>query len=402
MLPSHVYLCDDAEFRMSTLSSRDASCLVKEKEGFVPAVHCTELPSGMEPELDLLLGSSRGETLSCSALNSNTASFSDEQLVGSQERVARSLTTSAVLSQEMTNLQSTTPMCSNECHKPKNGEKVGIVAENSVRSPVKATAGHAIKKRKILDELESIKSMQSEGKRIFEEIEKKLSVIHSTLFKPMVEEMDKETSHLAVCVVSPVSNYDKPNKKRKASHEPEATCQHIDDPGAEAGMDKHAAALTASKRPKNCLVLQDASRDIQQCHEDVASFEVFADGDYMKLLNLDNAVDEECYRTAMERPLSPTLPEIDLRNGETGIDAQMLSMQVSNIHEADDQCGSFIHNQGQLHCIVFSDMEENSSINRIFSAVRVCAAQCCLFRRSSWLVHHILAALRLEKDLRPR
>lgn len=291
-------------------------------------------------------------------------------------------------------------MCSIECNKRKNVEKVGIVAENSVRSPVKAIAGHAIKRRKILDELESIKSMQSEGKRIFEQTEKKLSALHSALFQPMDEEMDKERSHLPVRMVSPLSNYDQPSKKRKASHEPETTCRHIDDSSVEAEMDRHA--ITASKKPENSPVLQDASRDIQQCNEDVTSFEVLADGDYMKLLNLDNADDEECYRTAMERPLSPTLPEIDLRNGETRVDAKMLSMQVSNSGEAEDQHSGFIHDQGQLYCIVFPDMEENSSISRIFSAVRICVAQCCLFLRTNWLVHDILAALRLEKDLRPR
>lgn len=293
-------------------------------------------------------------------------------------------------------------MCSNESTKGKNGEKVGVVAENSVRSPVKATAGHTIKRRKILDELESIKSMQSEGKRIFEETEKKLSALHSTLFQPMGEEMDKEMSHLPLRMFSPLSNYDQPSKKRKASHEPETTCRQIDDSSVEAEMDKRAIVLTSSKRPENSPVLQDASRDIQQCNEDVTSFEVLADGDYMKLLNLDNADDEECYRTAMERPLSPTLPEIDLRNGETRIDAQMLSMQVSNSREAEDEHSGFIHDQGQLYCIVFPDMEENSSIDRIFSAVRICVAQCRLFLRTNWLVHDILAALRLEKDLRPR
>lgn len=57
MLPSHVYLCDDAELRMSTLSSRDASCLCKEKEGFVPAVHRTESPSGQGYLLSYYLSS---------------------------------------------------------------------------------------------------------------------------------------------------------------------------------------------------------------------------------------------------------------------------------------------------------------------------------------------------------
>lgn len=35
MLPWHVYLCDDAEFRISTFSSKDAPSLFKEKEGIL-------------------------------------------------------------------------------------------------------------------------------------------------------------------------------------------------------------------------------------------------------------------------------------------------------------------------------------------------------------------------------
>ncbi|KAJ4981601.1 hypothetical protein NE237_032438 [Protea cynaroides] len=42
-----------------------------------------------------------------------------------------------------------------------------------------------------------------------------------------------------------------------------------------------------------------------------AWFENVVNTDYMKLLELDDAVDEERYREAMEMPLSPTLPDIE-------------------------------------------------------------------------------------------
>lgn len=42
----------------------------------------------------------------------------------------------------------------------------------------------------------------------------------------------------------------------------------------------------------------------------LGSYDEVEDGDCLKLLSLDNPIDEEIYRAAIKRPLSPTLPEI--------------------------------------------------------------------------------------------
>ncbi|KAI3728853.1 hypothetical protein L6452_17497 [Arctium lappa] len=50
---------------------------------------------------------------------------------------------------------------------------------------------------------------------------------------------------------------------------------------------------------------------------EVETFKRLFDGDYMKLLNLDSVVEEERYRAAVERPLSPTLPNIEVESNQS-------------------------------------------------------------------------------------
>ncbi|MCL7035427.1 hypothetical protein MKW94_020477 [Papaver nudicaule] len=67
----------------------------------------------------------------------------------------------------------------------------------------------------------------------------------------------------------------------------------------------------------NVLACRDETDNTNRSNEiDVSWFENVADVDFMKLLDLDNAADEERYRMAIERPQSPTLPEINWGNFE--------------------------------------------------------------------------------------
>ncbi|PHT54913.1 hypothetical protein CQW23_03399 [Capsicum baccatum] len=51
--------------------------------------------------------------------------------------------------------------------------------------------------------------------------------------------------------------------------------------------------------------------------DDLGDIDELVNGDYIKLLNLDNDTDEESYRLAIEMPLSPTLPEIQYHSSVT-------------------------------------------------------------------------------------
>lgn len=85
----------------------------------------------------------------------------------------------------------------------------------------------------------------------------------------------------------------------------------------ETGICGHADSLTAI----DLMGMGQAKREgfsnaVTSDSETMASFEELVDGDYMKLLSLDNASDEESYRIAIEMPLSPTLPEIEAQQLE--------------------------------------------------------------------------------------
>uniref|UniRef100_M0ZX89 F-box protein family n=1 Tax=Solanum tuberosum TaxID=4113 RepID=M0ZX89_SOLTU len=61
----------------------------------------------------------------------------------------------------------------------------------------------------------------------------------------------------------------------------------------------------------NVYSLPETAQDYKDGKDDdLGDIDELVNGGYMKLLNLDNDADEESYRLAIERPLSPTLPEI--------------------------------------------------------------------------------------------
>ncbi|KAL2921527.1 Keratin type II cytoskeletal 7, partial [Bienertia sinuspersici] len=395
---SQVHFCGD-ELRMSTLSSRDASCLFKPNMHVGQAGRCMESTSGMENELDPLHGGSRGDDIPSYALNSNTASFSDEQLVGSQERVAGPLAMTAGLSAENTNQQVTRLKCSNQCYRQNKGEKAGIVDEHTIRSSVDTGTGTAKKRKKVFDEFEAIKCMHLEGKRIFQDAEKKLSFLQNTLLQPMMnEKIPKKGLLLPINKSNLCGNFDGSGKKRKPIREPEVL-QQAGYSNEQNLVDKVIAPrATETKENSQPLVVPERDK-VNDDQDALTSFEQMINGDYMKLLDLDSAVAEECFRMAMERPLSPILPEFDLNDFGQSVETQMLTVPLSE-NEAAHHHAFPVHNKNQMYFVLFSDMDV-CSMARIYSATRTCLSR-CLFLYTNWSVQDMLKALMLEKDLRPR
>jgi hypothetical protein len=138
----------------------------------------------------------------------------------------------------------------------------------------------------------------------------------------------------------------------------------------------------------------------------------------MKLLALDNAANEESYRMAMEVPLSPTLPNIDLHGvGNFDVDNSeayegLLTdkenlVGISNLpisrHEelkfpVESELGSS-HENIHKYCVVFPDMRDCNTVYRIFCAAKTCIARCCLLSQTEWVVPKILLALKMEENL---
>ncbi|TYI80949.1 hypothetical protein E1A91_D05G121100v1 [Gossypium mustelinum] len=285
----------------------------------------TETLTGITSKLESLLGGSNRKMLQSSAISSSTASFSDRQLVGSQERGAFSVTTSAKLSEENLNLQPTISSMSGGVAKTRGNENLAVVDENNMRSslPVGLLGGvkRGIKKRKmILDAVESIDQFCCESKQLHLQLEEKLSVLHR-----MVGQMDKpreDAKHVRPDLQDiAYPAHGRFHKKRKTYHEETVAME------------------------QSCDGLQ--MKQIQSCPEQLfnpdvidpkimVGFEEVMNKNYMKLLDLDNAAEEEYYRIAVEMPISPTLPEIEFPGIETFEANQFRRLQ-------DEVCERFSH-----------------------------------------------------------
>ncbi|KAB2028717.1 hypothetical protein ES319_D05G115200v1 [Gossypium barbadense] len=285
----------------------------------------TETLTGITSKLESLLGGSNRKMLQSSAISSSTASFSDRQLVGSQERGAFSVTTSAKLSEENLNLQPTISSMSGGVAKTRGNENLAVVDENNMRSslPVGLLGGvkRGIKKRKmILDAVESIDQFCCESKQLHLQLEEKLSVLHR-----MVGQMDKpreDAKHVRPDLQDiAYPAHDRFHKKRKTYHE------------ETVAMEQSCDGLQMK---------QIQSFPEQLFNPDVidpkimVGFEEVMNKNYMKLLDLDNAAEEEYYRIAVEMPISPTLPEIEFPGIETFEANQFRRLQ-------DEVCERFSH-----------------------------------------------------------
>ncbi|XWS13515.1 hypothetical protein CRYUN_Cryun36dG0043700 [Craigia yunnanensis] len=284
--------------------------------------NCTESITGINSKLESLLGGSSRKMLRSSTINSSTASFSGRQLVGSQERGAFSVTTSAKLGEDNLNLQPTISSMSDQVTKIRCNENLAVVAENSVRSPLPVgplgrVNGHFRKRKTILDAVESIELLFCESKKLHLQLEEKLSVLHCMVKGQM--DKPREEAKLVRPNLQDIAYvvHDRSPKRRKIS-------------------DEETVAMEQS-----CGGLQ--MKQIQSCPEHlcnpdtiVVGFEEVVNKNYMKLLDLDDAADEECYRMAAEMPVSPTLPVIEFPGIETFEVDQFRPIQ-------DENCGRFSH-----------------------------------------------------------
>jgi len=416
----------------------------------VPGGNFAESISGINSKLECPLGCSNWKMIQTSAINSSTASFSDGQLMGSQERGAFSVTTSANLAKENLNAQPTISNLSGEVTKLRCSEKSAEVAENNVKIPEHDDIGkgceHIRKRKRVLDSVESIEYLYSKGRKLHMQIEEKLSSLHSMLGRQLdnpLEERRCLASNLQ-CITH--AKLDGLHKNRKVPNE-EVIAKHF----------------CVVDEQKNTEKFETEENEDASNLETMGSFEDVADGDYMKLLDLDNAADEERYRMAVKMPLSPTLTNIsfhgdeivDVNNSEALLEKwaneglstdkeSLLPAQSAGVidfeinsngngcstteagktssHQIWDSClvvgksNSPIlrdeevkfpleselrstHDIIPKYCVVFPNMRDCSIISRIFGAAKTCMARCCLLSQTEWVVPKILLALKMEQNL---
>ncbi|KAF5444885.1 hypothetical protein F2P56_033977 [Juglans regia] len=257
--------------------------------------------SGINSKLESPLGCSNSKMLQTSAINSSMASFSDGQLMGSQEKGALSGTTSTKLVEENLNAQPTISNLSGEVTKLRCCEKSAVVGENNVKIADSDDVGRGCdcsRKRKwLLDSAEPIEYLYSKGKKLCVQIEENLSLLHGMLDRRIGSPLEEVRCLAPNPQCIPHGTLDGFHKKSKVS--PEEVHK------------KHFCVGDEQKKTEKSgtEVLEDSS-DL----ETMASFEDVADGEYMKLLDLDDAADEQHYRMAAKRPVSPSLPIIDFDN----------------------------------------------------------------------------------------
>lgn len=245
----------------------------------VSGVNCIGSFTGIDSKLEPLLGGSTRTMLTSNAINSSMASFSDGPLVGSQEKGGFS-----VLTTEKLVCDNSLPAVSNlagEVTKVRCSENMAMVAESSVRSPVGTgdigrVAKHSRKRKRVLDAVKSVEQDLLCKKR------------NTSLPKKLLMQHDCDSNEH--------------DRRDKVGSE---IFGYADSPTAIDLM-----GMGEAKR-------EDINDSVTSDFETMAGFKELADGDYMKLLSLDNAADEESYRIAVEMPLSPMLSEIEAQDVET-------------------------------------------------------------------------------------
>ncbi|KAL0305535.1 UNVERIFIED_CONTAM: hypothetical protein Sradi_5970800 [Sesamum radiatum] len=294
-----------------------------------------QLISGIDSRLDPPCRGSNQKMLQSSAINSSSASYSDRPLVGSQERETFSVTTSAKLGEDISNLKPTISRLSDKKRIRYNEHAVAL-AENCMRSPINENAndrriGYGGKKR-ILNAVESIENLYSKGEKLHRRVSKKLSLLHSILDdqkdEPEAGNVKKNSSGKLV----------RPLKRRKTSCEGTIVVHHLQgsaepkrmlnsnidhpDPSCLRASAPRLDVMTSDQHfkdgPNNVL---GSNQCIPQNFDDMAAI------DYMKLLEMDNAAEEISYRRAIAMPLSPMLPEVDF-NGDDKVEVDNSEMVV--------------------------------------------------------------------------
>ncbi|KAK8551070.1 hypothetical protein V6N13_119561 [Hibiscus sabdariffa] len=327
---------------------------------------------------------------------------------------------------------------SGEIAKVRGSENFAVVAENSVRSSLPVDppgrVNHCIRERKmILDTVESIDLLCCESKKLHLQLEDKLSVLCRMVKGPGEKSIDdaKRLRHNLQDVAYTV--HDRPPKRRKTSHQETEAME------------------------KSCEGLQ--MKQMQSCPEHLCNpdtidpkimvgFEEVVHINYMKLLDLDDAAEEECYRMAAEMPVSPTLPDLEFPGIKASEVVRFSPIQDENCVRVSVENENFASSGSSMpaeraclsnpqnsrvvvmpvvpsyedrvanipfeseiispvesipkYCVVLSNIKDGSSVSRIVCATKTCMARFSLSVQTEFAVHRILQALKVEEKLLPK
>ncbi|KAK9052029.1 hypothetical protein SSX86_028657 [Deinandra increscens subsp. villosa] len=368
---------------------------------------CTESTSGTASKMEPL---GNRKNLNSFALVSSMASFSDRQLVvGTQE-----------------NLQLPISRLSSE-----NAE----VADTNVKSPLKVRNkdGNIKKRKRHLNPIESIEHLCTEGKIWHAKLAKYTSELHGMLGdtdKPLAIEHNKEGRRTAedenidfnamekTCNDKPLAIEHNKEGRRTAEDENvafnalEKPCsdkplaiEHNKE-GRRTAEDENVA-FNALEKPCNDKPLanehnKEGIRTVEDqncdshalektCNDDLESFKSMFDGDCMKLLNFDSEAEEERYRVAVERPLSPTLPNV-------GFESNLMDLDASRSSESEIPIIAI----ESWSIVVFPDITDSGSLSKIFHMTKTFSSLCCELSQSDLVIKNVISTLSADEILSPK
>ncbi|KAL8460844.1 hypothetical protein ACS0TY_032376 [Phlomoides rotata] len=277
----------------------------------------SQLTSGTDSRMDPPFGGSNQKMLQSTAIDSTSASFSDLPLVGSQERGTLSVMTPANLREYISNCEPSVGMLSEKMRTRYNEPGVSK-ADKSMRSPIKDGANKrrvgSCEKKGILDAGESLEKMYSKGPKLHQCLSEKPSTVHGILNSQKDNPKDENLKETSCRELS------RPCKKRKTSSEGTVVIHCL-----QSSVEPESMLDTNTNGPNDSIPASSLGPDLMKSHGHFKDgmnnitghyncpqdFDEMVAHDYRKLLDLDNAAEEDSYRRAIAMPLSPTLPTVE-------------------------------------------------------------------------------------------
>ncbi|MQL92592.1 hypothetical protein Taro_025213 [Colocasia esculenta] len=359
-------VCDEHEF--NSQSETKTKCTATRCTGPVTS-HTWHLPqkcggratrsiSGISSDLESPVGDSVGQKLHNSALCSTAVTYSDAPLIGSQGRSAFAVATSAKLTKDSfqrspsVNLTSE-PKTMHVAQQNNDGSNFHRKMESSCLKSIVCNGTQIT-----VGDFQSNKGKRKAQVTLDEErcclkINKKNSLvddINSKSFVPLVCRTDDISnsnigkSPAAECSDdSDTKNYEFHGKKRSNKQQKLGllASDRIDNHNEACGYEEDGhneiccikeAAFPFPDAKEHDLTCRNKSSDILINNQAaIVCLENMIPEDFMKLLDLDDDAEEQKYRAARARPLSPTLPELESPSRRHSLD---------DYHASDGRCES--------------------------------------------------------------
>ncbi|KAL1200421.1 hypothetical protein V5N11_034096 [Cardamine amara subsp. amara] len=353
----------------------------------------SESVSGTTSQLASPTGGSK--KLQSSGVISSATSFSDGQLLASQGR-------------DKPYIQPTKSSMFQKISETKKNGNLCLVAENSLQNRQKNSneiVGENSRKRKrVLEAVMSRKHLSSDDKKKNLQIGEKMVSLQSMLVETGYRPLEKKET-----LIPDMQGGITISKKRRVSCNKKTVIQNsLEFNGSGKTPGNNAGISTAKGHDETTLFPED----------------IFAT-DYMKLLELDNSEEESYYQMARKSLLSPDLPQVNFLGGEIvnedknlarGLDfaasnsmdlhETIISSEIPSLNTQNDlvtvkmsPMSTALHGHILKHFVVFSNIEDQNSIIRIFHAANNCVQRCQSVTRAQWAVPAILSSLKMEENL---